>query len=377
MNLELIYGKICKRGQIRIFDKSVYTERHHIIPRCMGGFNDKTNITILTAKEHFICHKILCEIYPENDKLGYAFWAMCNQKVNRDYIVSSRDYEYAKSLCLEMWRKPKSKITIDKINDTKKRNKILRQLKGEKINRKQDAELNHNYNKKWVTNILTNTSKMIIGNIPEGYKLGRVKIGSLGKSNSIGRKWYHNPETSEEKYFSTDDFIPNGWIPGRSKKIKLGGNNLSGKICYFNISLNKEKYFNKNDDIPDGWKKGKLKNRCWYHNIELNVEKLFDLGSVESGFIRGRLPKLPFNEEMINSSEFIRIFKSDIEEESLMWHRDQEDRIIESIDETDWGFQLDNELPRKIEGQIFIPRGIYHRLIKGTGDLKIKLKKLI
>jgi hypothetical protein len=63
--------------------------------------------------------------------------------------------------------------------------------------------------------------------------------------------------------------------------------------------------------------------------------------------------------------------------DSRIWHRDQEDRIIESIDETDWGFQLDNELPRKIEGQIFIPRGIYHRLIKGTGDLKIKLKKLI
>jgi len=376
MNLELIYIKICERGQIRILDKLVYTEKHHIIPRCMNGFDDKTNITTLTAKEHFICHKILCEVYPENEKLRYAFWAMCNQKVNRDYIVSSRDYEYAKSLCLEMWKKPKSKTTINKIKDTKKRNKILRQLKGEKINRKQDAELNHNYNKKWVTNILTNKSKMIIGDIPEGYKLGRVKIGSLGKSNSIGKKWYHNPETGEEKYFSVDDVIPNGWLSGRSKHIKLGGNNLSGKICYFNISLNKEKYFNNDDVIPDDWVKGKLKNRCWYYNSELNIEKLFDLDSVESGFIRGRLPKLPFNEEIINSSEYIRTFKSDIEEESLMWHRDFEDRIIESIEETDWKFQLDDKLPINIEGEIFIPKGVYHRIIKGTGDLKIKLNKL-
>jgi|694.fasta_scaffold36569_3 hypothetical protein len=85
---------------------------------------------------------------------------------------------------------------------------------------------------------------------------------------------------------------------------------------------------------------------------------------------------LPFNEEIINSSESIRTFKSDIEEESLMWHRDYEDRIIEPIDETDWGFQLDNQLPILISGKIYIPRGVYHRLIKGTGDLKIKLEKL-
>jgi hypothetical protein len=119
-----------------------------------------------------------------------------------------------------------------------------------------------------------------------------------------------------------------------------------------------------------------LKNRSWYYNPELNIEKLFDLNSVEFGFIRGRLPKLPFNEEIINSNESIRTFKSDIEEESLMWHRDYEDRIIESIEETDWGFQLDNQLPISISGKIYIPKGVYHRLIKGKGDLKIKLIKL-
>jgi len=38
--------------------------------------------------------------------------------------------------------------------------------------------------------------------------------------------------------------------------------------------------------------------------------------------------------------------------------------------------QLDNELPKVITGSIFIPMGVYHRVIKGTGNLKIKLKKL-
>jgi hypothetical protein len=57
-------------------------------------------------------------------------------------------------------------------------------------------------------------------------------------------------------------------------------------------------------------------------------------------------------------------------------NRDFEYRIIESIEETDWKFQLDEKLPINIESEIFIPKGVYHRIIKGTGDLKIKLKKL-
>jgi len=86
--------------------------------------------------------------------------------------------------------------------------------------------------------------------------------------------------------------------------------------------------------------------------------------------------ELPFNEEIKDSNESIRIFKSDIDEESLMWHRDREDRIIAPINETDWMIQIDNELPKEIKGEVFIPMGVYHRLIKGSGDLKIKLKKL-
>jgi hypothetical protein len=39
--------------------------------------------------------------------------------------------------------------------------------------------------------------------------------------------------------------------------------------------------------------------------------------------------------------------------------------------------QLDNELPKIITGEVFIPKGVYHRVIKGNGDLEIKLTKLI
>jgi len=71
----------------------------------------------------------------------------------------------------------------------------------------------------------------------------------------------------------------------------------------------------------------------------------------------------------------IRIFNSETRPEFFVWHRDREDRIIEPIGETDWQIQLDDELPKRIEGQIFIPMGVYHRVIKGNNNLKIKLTK--
>ncbi len=85
---------------------------------------------------------------------------------------------------------------------------------------------------------------------------------------------------------------------------------------------------------------------------------------------------LPFQENKLNDNTFIREFKQDTDSGEFMWHRDREDRIIESIGETDWMIQIDNELPKQISGEVFIPMGIYHRVIKGTEDLKIKLKKL-
>ena len=82
---------------------------------------------------------------------------------------------------------------------------------------------------------------------------------------------------------------------------------------------------------------------------------------------------LPFQETKINDNMFIREFCQDTDSGEFMWHRDREDRVVESIGDTDWMLQLDDELPKRIEGEMIIPMGVYHRLIKGTGDLKIRL----
>ena len=73
--------------------------------------------------------------------------------------------------------------------------------------------------------------------------------------------------------------------------------------------------------------------------------------------------------------EGVREFSAELNPEELMWHRDNEDRIVEPIGSTDWKLQLDNQLPILLKNQIFIPRGMWHRAIKGTGNLKIKITK--
>lgn len=84
----------------------------------------------------------------------------------------------------------------------------------------------------------------------------------------------------------------------------------------------------------------------------------------------------PYEEIQVDETNFLRTFSPDSDVSEMVWHRDYEDRIVEAIGETNWMVQFDNELPIKLEGQIFIPKGVYHRLIKGDGELKIKLKKL-
>ena len=85
---------------------------------------------------------------------------------------------------------------------------------------------------------------------------------------------------------------------------------------------------------------------------------------------------LPFKEEKIDENVYIRHFSKNVKDEEMTWHRDHENRIIEPIKENDWYFQIDNELPIRIDRKIEIPKETFHRGIKGTTDLDIKVTKL-
>lgn len=84
---------------------------------------------------------------------------------------------------------------------------------------------------------------------------------------------------------------------------------------------------------------------------------------------------LPFEEEKQDTNIYIRKFSENTEEEEFVWHKDNEDRIVCPTHKTNWKFQRDNSLPETILGEIKIKAGEWHRIIKGTGDLEIRVIK--
>lgn len=137
MDYKKIYYQIVDRAKNRKLDE--YKETHHIIPKCIGGSNKAENLVELTAKEHFLCHMLLCEIYPDEKKLTHAFWLMVigrqkTKKVVKQYKVSSRAYERARIAYIKS-RKGSNISDKHKSNISKKNSKKVYQfdLKGKFI----------------------------------------------------------------------------------------------------------------------------------------------------------------------------------------------------------------------------------------------------
>ena len=83
----------------------------------------------------------------------------------------------------------------------------------------------------------------------------------------------------------------------------------------------------------------------------------------------------PYTDIEVTDKYIIREFNENIDPIELMWHRDDENRTVEIIGNTDWKVQLENELPTSMNQPIFIPKHEWHRVIKGAGTLKLKIHK--
>ena len=83
----------------------------------------------------------------------------------------------------------------------------------------------------------------------------------------------------------------------------------------------------------------------------------------------------PYTDLEVTDSYIIREFSQDIDPIELLWHRDDENRTVEIIGKTDWMIQLENQLPISINEPIFIPKHMWHRVIKGTDSLRLKIYK--
>lgn len=102
MNYHLHYNNLVNRAKNRKL--SSYTELHHVVPKCIGGTNDKSNLVNLTPEEHYVAHQLLVKMYPAQQKLVYALRMMCmvgNGKTKR----TNKEYAWVRKL----WKETSSK----------------------------------------------------------------------------------------------------------------------------------------------------------------------------------------------------------------------------------------------------------------------------
>jgi hypothetical protein len=222
-----IYNKIIERAKNR--EINGYVEKHHIVPKCIGGNNKKDNIVSLTPKEHYICHRLLCEIYPDETKLKYAFWRMCNVVNNkyqdRNYTVSANVYS-------------RIKTEISKLMSKKVKNysKETRELIGEKISKKLKGRPT---GKKGIPN--PTHSEWMKKNNPFKGKTHTTEVKEiLGKINSKPKSEEHKRKISETL---------KGNKPGNMRKVIVDG------IEYESLS-----YAARQVGIPTSTMKNRLKS---------------------------------------------------------------------------------------------------------------------
>lgn len=102
MNYQRIHDQIIVRARARV-RPAEYCEHHHVVPKSMGGTDSKSNIALLTAREHYLIHWLLFKIH-RNREMAFAWFYMCGKGVvGKRY--TSHTFMYAKKAKAEFQSK--------------------------------------------------------------------------------------------------------------------------------------------------------------------------------------------------------------------------------------------------------------------------------
>ena len=216
------YNRLVEQARQREYDG--YVEVHHIVPRCMGGSNEKSNLVALTPEEHYIAHLLLVKIHPSNNSLVYAANMMANRNnksygwVRRKFAQTlsedRKGFKHTKAARKKMSEAGKGKLKPKdwkaKIGESHKKELEYKGsvYKGFEELKEETGVSYHLYNKYYINGI-----------DPEPYinnnTYGMVKqVKKNPPQAALGKKWYNNGK--ECKYFTPGE-EPEGWTKGRLK----------------------------------------------------------------------------------------------------------------------------------------------------------------
>jgi hypothetical protein len=298
MNYTKIYNQLIERAKNRKPERDGYYERHHIIPKCMGGSNDKDNLVKLTYREHFIAHWLLHRANPTNKPLAASFIIMAFGK-NRGraikergnkWIPSSRQLEEARIATVGM---PLSEKTKQKLREAKQKmseetkQKIreahlgntysLGNIHSEETKQKmREASLGNIHSdetKKKMSESALKMSKETKQKMSEA-RLGKkhseetkqkVREASLGNTHRKGSKM-----SEETKQKMSEAKLGNTSMLGKKHSEETKQKMREAKLGRTHITNGNEiKAINPNEELPIGWRYGRKKfniinNKKWW-----------------------------------------------------------------------------------------------------------------
>ncbi|MBR6612859.1 MAG: hypothetical protein IKK93_11610 [Campylobacter sp.] len=201
MNYRKVYLAIINqaKNQKRKKGQGIYYEAHHILPKSLFPLwaKRKSNIVLLTAREHFFCHQLLTKIYPSK-KMFLALWELMNDGQNKS--CSSKEYNILKNKIINSgcFNTFKGKTHSDEIKEKIKQSKI--------------GKNNPMYGMHWYTNGITNIQAK---ECPEGFRPGRLINNDTKKkcahNKNIGKKWFNDGQKNLLAFE-----CPEGFKPGRT-----------------------------------------------------------------------------------------------------------------------------------------------------------------
>ena len=245
-------------------------ELHHILPKCMGGNNNKTNLVRLTLREHYVCHLLLPNFTTgvEREKLKFALWCFINRWGRKSLKVkmTSRMYEKLK---IEV------ATQISKIN----KGRVNHPMSPERLkehSERMSGDKNPMYGK--------------IGSDNPNFGKKRPGIGGRNK----GTVWSEKEREAQLKTRSAPGYYDFLKDPKRGERIS---NSQRGRIgtalgkVWYNDGITE--YYG--DQVPLGFIKGRLLSNSskigmrWFNDGTVN--KQFKEGTQPQGFVHGRISK--------------------------------------------------------------------------------------
>lgn len=97
-----IYFRLIEKRHVEpLSKKDVYCETHHIMPRSLGGSDEKQNLVNLTPREHFVAHRLLTKMTVglANRSMWWALHRICFS--NGNDLRNSKDYDTMRKMWSE------------------------------------------------------------------------------------------------------------------------------------------------------------------------------------------------------------------------------------------------------------------------------------